>query len=390
MHSAAALLLVAKQRVDKKHAETAVHAAADAHLKPMTVAVMYAFMVGRKALKNDVKNASAAADAVHDALYKSLPPVLLKCLVAGGQSGLDMLPKRLKAAGSQDQPRDERGRWAGGGVLYHGTSSTAAEKIKTEGLKSGIGKGVGMFGGQTNAEHVNLTTDKMLAKVAASLAADANPGSHGVVIEVRIPKTDSSKVKVNPMNSTTYLHQGTIHPDHLTFKEPRSLRSLKPQVKGEPHDTIGPTNIAFNVDSPEAIAWAQEHAGELAVGISDTTEQAIKDAVANALAGDGVDAAYDDILAAVGDEDRAEMIARTEVMDAANEGLAQSWDQAQEEGLLPDNTMKEWIATSEACPECDDVDGEQVALDDDFSVGDDPPLHPNCRCTMGLAFGDEA
>ncbi len=81
------------------------------------------------------------------------------------------------------------------------------------------------------------------------------------------------------------------------------------------------------------------------------------------------------------------MIARTEVMDAANEGLAQSWSQAVEAGLLTGNEKKVWIATSDACPECEEVDGEEVPMDDDFSVGDDPPLHPNCRCTMGLSVG---
>lgn len=164
-----------------------------------------------------------------------------------------------------------------------------------------------------------------------------------------------------------------------------ALRVLRPQREGEPHSSEPPFDLAFNEDDPRAVAWAEEHVGDLIDDIAETTRDDIRAAVADALAGEGLDAAYDDILAAVGDEARAEMIARTETMDAANEGLAEGWDAAQEAGLLGEDAKKVWIATSGACDDCDDVDGEEVPLDEDFSVGDDPPLHPNCRCTMGIA-----
>lgn len=166
-----------------------------------------------------------------------------------------------------------------------------------------------------------------------------------------------------------------------------SFRALAPQRVGQPHDTKGDFGLAFNVSDPNAVAWAENHAAELADGISETSRERIQNAVARAVDGDGIDAAYDDILDAIGDEARADMIVRTEVMDAANEGLAQSWDQAQEAGLLPDNATKVWIAADGCCDECDAVDGEEVPLDEDFSAGDDPPLHPNCRCTMGIGTG---
>lgn len=244
-------------RTSTRHHESAIHKAADTHLNAMTVAVMYGFMKGRKAYKSG--GTKAAVKAIRASLLVSLPPVLLKCVEAGGK------------------------------VAY--------------------------------------------AKVHRASA----------------------------------------------------LRTLRPQVPGQPHDTSGDFGLAFNVTDPNAVQWARDHAAELADGLSATSEQDIQDAVASALAGDGLDAAYDDILAAVGDEARANMIARTEIMDAANEGLAQGWDQAQEAGLLGSDAKKVWIATSGCCDECDEVDGEEVPLDEDFSVGDDPPLHPNCRCTMGIA-----
>lgn len=82
---------------------------------------------------------------------------------------------------------------------------------------------------------------------------------------------------------------------------------------------------------------------------------------------------------------RADSIARTEVMNALNKGQLESWQQAQSEGLLSDGATKEWIITDDEalCDECEPLDGEQVALDDDFPGGD-PPLHPRCRCTIAI------
>jgi hypothetical protein len=81
---------------------------------------------------------------------------------------------------------------------------------------------------------------------------------------------------------------------------------------------------------------------------------------------------------------RSETIARSEIMESLNEGQNEAWAQAQEEGLLSENATKEWITTeSETCDECLAYDGKQVVLSDEFEDGD-PPLHPNCRCTIGI------
>lgn len=158
-----------------------------------------------------------------------------------------------------------------------------------------------------------------------------------------------------------------------------------------PSDTFP---IRFDVSSKEAIAWAKSHAAELATSLSETSRDDIKQAIAAALEGDGLDAAYDDILAAVGDEARADMIARTEIMSAANQGTLEAYSQAQEAGLLPANAMKEWIATSDACDICANLDGVAVGFDESFDFDgediDSPPGHPHCRCTTGIAAGDGA
>ena len=87
--------------------------------------------------------------------------------------------------------------------------------------------------------------------------------------------------------------------------------------------------------------------------------------------------------------DRAESIARTEVMSALTEGSLESWRQAREEGLLGKDAKKEWIVTPDdrLCPNCAPMDGVQVPLDAKFHTPlgdvDGPTLHPQCRCVLG-------
>lgn len=85
---------------------------------------------------------------------------------------------------------------------------------------------------------------------------------------------------------------------------------------------------------------------------------------------------------------RAETIARTEIMDSLNEGTRESYRQAQAEGLLGAGAQKEWITTPDelTCPTCGPMDGVKVPLEEDFATPDGPldgPIaHPNCRCAV--------
>jgi hypothetical protein len=145
--------------------------------------------------------------------------------------------------------------------------------------------------------------------------------------------------------------------------------------------------MRFDVSDPRAVQWAKDHAAELAVGISDTTRERIANAIARAEAGEGLDEVYNEVLAAVGDEARAEVIARTEIMTASNEGQRQGWEQAADKGLLDPDSRRVWIATEGACPLCDALDGKEADLDGEYpdDGGEGPPLHPNCRCTEGIS-----
>lgn len=199
---------------------------------------------------------------------------------------------------------------------------------------------------------------------------------------------------------------------------------LHAAVKSGGRVAAEPLNMSFDDANPASIAWAHDHAAKRVVEISEDVRDAIRLTVVDSfesgmaphevarviraniglterdagavmkrqlkMLADGVDAAKatrsaekyaSELLTS-----RAQNIARTEAMQASNAGARELWSQARDKGLLdPLTQQKVWIATDGACPQCEEVDGETVGLDEDFSVGVDPPLHPNCRCTMGLA-----
>ncbi len=189
---------------------------------------------------------------------------------------------------------------------------------------------------------------------------------------------------------------------------------------------------AFDVTDPRATAWAAARSGELVVGIGESVRAEIRQLItssfvnqidprqiareiprqiglfprwaaavensyqrnrtsflAEGLTSTEAEARAERLAEAYRDrliDSRSMMIARTEVMTAANEGRAISWQQAQDAGLVDlSNSSKEWIAEADACEECSIYDGEIVAANDDFSSDDGmPPAHPNCRCTAVL------
>lgn len=83
---------------------------------------------------------------------------------------------------------------------------------------------------------------------------------------------------------------------------------------------------------------------------------------------------------------RAETIARTETLRAANAGQLETWRQAEQQGLLTDPKRK-WIVSGDerTCPTCNGLAGEIRGLSEMFSAGVmGPPAHPDCRCTTAL------
>lgn len=161
------------------------------------------------------------------------------------------------------------------------------------------------------------------------------------------------------------------------------LRVTAPKIKG----------FAFDRTNPRAQEWVREHVGELIDEMSKSTRTRVKDLVGRAFDGefDTHDLA-DKITDLIGDDVRAETIARTETMAASNGGQREAWAQAVEEGLLNGDEQEEWIVTPDdaLCEICQPMDGERKPLGGKFNVNgelmDGPPAHPRCRCTTGLAI----
>lgn len=92
---------------------------------------------------------------------------------------------------------------------------------------------------------------------------------------------------------------------------------------------------------------------------------------------------------------RSRMIARTEMRGATNMGQVSVWREAANQDLIDRRTAeREWVAEGpDPCPECDEMDGERVGIDEPFIMGDGsvvdtPPwnVHPNCYCSMILVI----
>lgn len=170
---------------------------------------------------------------------------------------------------------------------------------------------------------------------------------------------------------------------HASIRD-MGFRATEPKISG----------FAFDKSNPAAVKWVDEHATETIDGISDTTREDIKTLIEQSFEGNfDVDDLTDRISELIGDPERAELIARTETMRASNEGQQEAWDQAVEEGLLTGNEEQEWIVTPDdrLCPECEPFDAVTAALGGTFEAdgteSDGPPLHPRCRCTLGLKLG---
>lgn len=82
--------------------------------------------------------------------------------------------------------------------------------------------------------------------------------------------------------------------------------------------------------------------------------------------------------------ERGDNIARTEILDALNEGQKEAWEQAQDAGLLSENATKEVILAVDPCEICEGIAAEgPVPISQDFSE-EGPPFHPRCRCTIAI------
>lgn len=152
----------------------------------------------------------------------------------------------------------------------------------------------------------------------------------------------------------------------------------------------------------DILAKLTKGTSKMASGFNDETLDKLNKTLAEGIqAGEGigelkkrVNGVYDNISGY-----RSERIARTETLKASNSATLEAYRQT---GYV---TQKAWAVNPNACDECNDYNGKTVPLDDPFlslgethtftdSNGDEqevvnsydtieePPLHPNCRCTI--------
>lgn len=129
----------------------------------------------------------------------------------------------------------------------------------------------------------------------------------------------------------------------------------------------------------KAITWAETHAGELVRGLDETTRDLVKTLTTEALEeGWSNDELAEELENSDAfDDARSDRIARTETAFADVQGNLIGWE---ESGVVEG---KEWIVGDGCCDECEELNGEVVALDEEFSNGSDAaPAHPDCRCDV--------
>lgn len=173
----------------------------------------------------------------------------------------------------------------------------------------------------------------------------------------------------NPHAQRVAARQAAALVTRITAETMHALRTLITQAIREgipPYDAARMIRSMVGLTAQQAQAAANYRAELINQGLSIDRVNALTDR-------------YSEKLLRV----RAESIARTEIMDALNEGAQESMRQAQQEGLLGESAKKEWLVTPDdlLCPICAPMEGKQVPIDEDFPV-EGPPAHPNCRCTV--------
>lgn len=172
----------------------------------------------------------------------------------------------------------------------------------------------------------------------------------------------------------------------------------------------------FSITNPRAIEWARNRAANLITEIGPSTRETVREIITSGLRdgraprviakeiGSYVGLRSDQLetlrkFEAGGASEaqvarrakqllkqRGELIGRTETMRSSNQGLREMWHQAVDNDLLPSDVKREWIATADdrTRDEHADLDGEQVGLNEGFSLGFEPGEEVACRCSQGI------
>lgn len=155
-------------------------------------------------------------------------------------------------------------------------------------------------------------------------------------------------------------------------------------------------NKITEVVNERALAWARDRAAELVsfdeddpllAGASrDMLRALIADGIENNLSTDEISDNIEEAHAF--SEDRADLIAATEITAANSQGALAGYEEAKDAGV---NVKKSWLVLEDGCEICqENADAGPIDLDEQFPSGDDAPgAHPNCRCVLVPEVIDE-
>ena len=187
----------------------------------------------------------------------------------------------------------------------------------------------------------------------------------------------------------------------MTTKLQPTLQDLAKTQGGLAMTFAGDDGQEFYLNN-KIISLLERNTRKMASNFNDETLDKLNDTLAEGIqAGEGIGAlkgrvndVYDNI-----EGYRAERVARTETLKASNNATVDAYRQT---GYV---TSKVWVVNPDACPECEEFDGKTIGLDDsfvplggsytytdengeeqtktnDYDTVEEPPLHPNCRCTI--------
>lgn len=160
-------------------------------------------------------------------------------------------------------------------------------------------------------------------------------------------------------------------------------------VAGRNHDHLAEAQ-PFNQlgdSARDAVAWAEQQAGDLVTGLDNTSIDLIADSVAQGIESQVGPAGTARLIKEAVDEmssSRAFTIASTEMNRAFSLAAMDGFDASGIE-------YKQIVLSPEACPVCvDNAADDPLPVDEEYDSGDlYPPFHPNCRCAITGARAPE-
>lgn len=164
------------------------------------------------------------------------------------------------------------------------------------------------------------------------------------------------------------------------------LTRLSAPIIGDAVDSIGTLALGalvsdsdFDMENERITEYLDARSVAIAELVNETTAADVRRVLADQSASG---ASIDDMAKAVSDlfteqkTMRAQRVARTEIIGAANWAATEA---ARQSGVV---SAKTWLAASTAEEDCAALSGVSVPLDEGFGTVSEPPLHPNCRCTL--------